>query len=148
MKDITIKINGKNNYPGEDECDEIDIVTEGKIYKKDNSIYLVYEETDIAGFENCKTTIKISGDKVKMKRFAKDSVPTEMEFTKGKRFTSKYITPYGPLDMEILTYNLDNTINENGTGRLKLDYGISLNGELDGRNIIDITLLEEARNEI
>ncbi len=148
MKDITIRINGRNNYEGNVEDDTIDIVTEAKLYKRNNAIYLVYEESDIAGFDKCKTTVKIVDDKVKMKRFFENGMPTEMEFKKGMRFSSKYFTPYGPFDLEILTYGLDNTIDETGKGRLKLDYDISLNGKVNGRNSIDITLLEEGENEL
>ena len=148
MKNITLKINGQNNFDDAKGADTIDVITEGKLYKKRDAIYLVYEENETMGFDKCKTTIKIDGDRVKMKRFFAEGIPTEMEFKKGMRFSSKYMTPYGPLDLEVLTYDLKNTIDEKGAGSLRMDYDVSLNGLVKGKNSIDITVVEEEEDEI
>ena len=72
MKDIMLKITGKQiNRNNEIEEDTVEFMTEGKLYKKNGSTYIVYEETEMSGLEGVKTTLRIddaSGD-VKMKRF-------------------------------------------------------------------------------
>ena len=65
-----------------------------------------------------------------------------MEFESGKRFTSTYETPYGEMDMEILTDRVENNIDENGTGNVEVDYHVSLEGELEGRNELRIEVTE------
>ena len=65
-----------------------------------------------------------------------------MEFESGKRFTSKYETPYGIMDMEILTDRVDNNLNEQGTGNVDIDYHVSLEGAVEGRNELRIEVLD------
>ena len=42
MKDITLKIVGKQIYKDVEE-EQIEFVTEGKLYEKGDSLYLIYE---------------------------------------------------------------------------------------------------------
>ena len=46
------------------------------------------------------------------------------------------------LDMEILTDRVENNIDENGTGNVEVDYHVSLEGELEGRNELRIEVTE------
>ena len=45
-------------------------MTEGKAYRKGESTYIVYEESEMSGMEGVKTTLRIDRDgSVRMKRF-------------------------------------------------------------------------------
>ena len=142
MKDIMLKITGRQ-YDGDKPLDKMEFVTEGKMYERNGATYLVYEESEFSGFPGCKTSLKLTGDRVRMKRIGENMADgTIMEFESGKRFTSTYETPYGEMDMEILTDRVENNIDENGTGNVEVDYHVSLEGQLEGRNELRIEVTE------
>ncbi|MGI6732380.1 MAG: DUF1934 domain-containing protein [Anaerovoracaceae bacterium] len=142
MKDIMLKIIGKQYNTGEEE-NLMEFVTEGKYYEKGDSVYLVYDESQFSGMEGCTTSLKITGDKIKMIRFGENvGIDTEIEFEKGKRFKGYYETPYGAIEMEVLTNEVVNNIESASvSGSLNIDYHISLRGLTEGRNKLDIQIM-------
>lgn len=141
MKDITLKITGKQCIDDQEE-DQLEFVTDGKLYEKDGSIFVVYEESEVSGMEGCKTTVKVEGDTVKMRRIGAIGFNTELYFEKGKRFSSVYQTPYGPMDIEVLTNWVKNGINpESMKGKIDIEYDVSLSGYAEGKNILTIHLM-------
>lgn len=142
MKDIMLKITGKQ-YSGDDSEDQMEFITEGKLYEKGESKYLIYDESEFSGFPGCKTTLKLTGDCIRMKRIG-SGVGYGMEFTfeKGKRFNSKYHTPYGNFDMEVLTNDVINNLSEEGFGDINIDYQVSLSGMAEGRNKLKIEVMQ------
>lgn len=142
MKDIMLKIVGRQ-FDGDKPQDRMEFVTEGKMYERGGATYLVYDESEFSGFPGCKTSLKLKGNRVRMKRIGGDlEGGTVMEFESGKRFTSKYDTPYGIMDMEILTDRVDNNLSEDGTGNIDIDYHVSLEGAMEGRNELRIEVSE------
>lgn len=142
MKDIMLKIIGKQ-VTSDSEEEQLEFVTEGKYYEKGGSVYLLYDESEFSGMEGCTTSLEITGDNIKMKRFG-DSIglDTEIEFEKGKRFKGYYDTPYGSVEMEVLTNDVVNKIEKaEGKGSLNIDYQISLKGLSEGRSILDIQII-------
>ena len=57
MKEITIKITGHqvNDEGGED---SMEFITEAKMYKRGEAMYLIYEESEVSGVPGCKTRLK------------------------------------------------------------------------------------------
>ena len=140
MKDITIKITGKNSL--DDQEDTIEFVTDAKVYEKSEGIYITYEESELCGMPGYTTILKIAGEKIKLARFGLNKEKTtEMEFENGKRYTNHYATDFGVFDIEILTQNVNNTITGEGTGKLELDYYISLNGLGDAHNYLSLEVM-------
>lgn len=143
MKDIMLKIVGRqvtNDGTGDAEEQVMEFVTEGQLYQRNGSTYLMYKETELSGIEGCTTSLKISGDTVRMKRFGQIlPIDTVMEFQKGKRYAGYYETPYGAVEMEILTNSVENRLEE---GVLDIDYAISLKGLTEARSRLNITILE------
>ena len=72
MKDITLKITGKQCYDNHEE-EQMEFVTDGKLYVRGGAIYIVYDESDVSGLSGCKTTLKVSGDSLKMRRIGADA---------------------------------------------------------------------------
>ena len=142
MKDIMLKITGKQ-FSGDISEDQMEFITEGKLYEKGDSTYLIYDESEFSGFPGCKTTLKLTGDCIRMKRFGSEvGFGMEFIFEKGKRFNSKYHTPYGNLDMEVLTNDVVNNLTEEGFGDINIDYHVSLNGMAEGRNRLKIEVMQ------
>jgi uncharacterized beta-barrel protein YwiB (DUF1934 family) len=147
MKDILLKIVGNQvDWSGERKADEdsVELVTEGRFYTKGDSLYLVYDESEFSGMENCTTSVKITGGRIKMNRYGEDvGIETAIEFEKGKRFNGYYDTPFGAVEMEILTNEINNQITETGEGRLDLDYYVSLKGLAESRSKLSIEIVEQ-----
>lgn len=67
MKDIMLKITGRQMADKDDE-DLMEFITEGKLYERGGSRYLIYDESEFSGFPGCKTTLKLTGNTVRIKR--------------------------------------------------------------------------------
>ena len=142
MKDITLKIVGKQIYRDVEE-EQIEFVTEGKLYEKGDSLYLIYEESEFSGMPGCKTSIKVTGDSLRMKRLGTydASGNTAIQFEKGKRYRGLYDTPYGAIEMEVLTNNFKKNLDSEGKGTIDIDYNISLKGLSEIRSTINIEVM-------
>lgn len=140
MRDITLKITGKQ-YDGEELRDNMEFVTDGKIYRRKGATYLIYEESELSGTPGCKTSLKFKDNQVHMRRLGTEDVKgMTMEFEQGKRYCSYYETPYGSMDMEILTNKVENDLKPDGTGKVLIDYMISIGGSGEGRNSLEIEI--------
>ncbi|MBE6034909.1 MAG: DUF1934 domain-containing protein [Clostridiales bacterium] len=142
MKDIMLKIIGRQITPDAANEDQIEFVTEGKIYEKDQATYLVYEESEVSGMPGCKTSLKLMGDMIKMKRFGESvGLDTVIEFQKGYRYEGFYDTPFGAIEMEVLTNDLVNNLTPDGKGSIDIDYHVSLKGLSEGRSKLNIQII-------
>ena len=137
MKDVTIKIVGKHIHDNIDE-EQMELVTEAKMYERNGVLYLLYDESEFTGMEGIKTRLRVEGNSLKLSRSGKMGIDSEMRFEEGKRFENKYQTPMGPIAVEILTNEFENTMTYEGIGKLSLDYSMSLKGLTEGRSKLDI----------
>ncbi|MFZ5968829.1 MAG: DUF1934 domain-containing protein [Bacillota bacterium] len=138
MKNVLLKIQGTQKMSDGEE-NTIELVTEGKLYEKPNAIYLVYEESEISGLEGCTTTVKVSKDKVYMRRFGVNN--SEIVFEKGKRYVTNYNTPYGDFDMQVVTSNMEYHISDVVKGDIFIEYDISLDGLVESSNKLSIKIM-------
>ena len=143
MKDITLKIVGRRYAEGELE-DEMEFVSDAKMYERAGARYLLYDESEFSGFPGCKTRLKLTDSSIRMRRIGDESAGfgADLIFEKGKRFTSIYETPYGSFDMEVLTTDIKTDLDPDGFGRIVLGYDVSLQGMDEGRNEIDIEIMQ------
>jgi uncharacterized beta-barrel protein YwiB (DUF1934 family) len=142
MKDIMLKIIGSQIT--RDEGDErMEFITEGKYAEEDGAVLLSYDESELSGIAGCTTSLRITGDKIKMERFGGlIGVDTAIEFERGRRFKGYYDTPFGSVEMEVLTYSVVNNIErENASGYLAIDYNISLKGLTESRSRLKIEIM-------
>jgi len=141
-----LKITGKTVKQNKDEEsheDVVEFVTEGKLYKRGETTYVSYLESELSGVEGCRTSLTITDGKVRMKRSGKPlGIPTVIEFEKGKRFKGLYDTPFGSIGMEVLTNSIT-TFPDSGDGKnhLSIDYNVSLRGLSESRNKLDIEIM-------
>lgn len=141
MKEILVKITG-HHAADEDGESAMEFITEAKLYERGEALYLIYEETELSGIPGCKTRLKLKGDEVQMKRIGEGAgIGHEIRFEKGKRYEGLYDTPFGAIEMEVLTNQLENTLSPDGNGHIDIDYSISLKGLMEGRNKLNITLM-------
>lgn len=141
MKNIMMKIIG-TQVTADLEEDQMEFITEGKLYQRGDALYLIYDETEISGMPGCRTRLKLKNGTVKMKRIGENvGIDTEIEFEQGKRYTGYYDTPFGAIEMEVLTNRIENSLTPEGTGTVDIDYHISLKGLVEGRNKLNIQLM-------
>jgi len=141
MKDITLKITGKQ-VTADMEEDQMEFVTEGKLYERGDNLYLIYDESEFSGVPGCKTSLRLTGNMVRMRRIGDSiGVGTTIEFQKGKRYNGYYDTPFGAVEMEVLTNELTNNITPEGKGSVDIDYHVSLKGLSEGRNKLNIQVM-------
>lgn len=138
MKNVMLKIKGKQiNTEGEENI--IELITEGKLYTKNGSYYLVYDETEISGMEGSTTTLKIQGHKISMKRFGNNS--SSLIFEKGQKHRTEYMTAYGDMSLEVMTENVDVNISETGKGNIDLLYKLNLSDNMTSNNHLTIDIM-------
>ena len=141
MKEVMVRIKSMQ-VSREAGSDEMEFVTEAKLYKRNGALYLLYEESEFSGMPGCRTRLRLRDDEVQMKRFGEGAgIGNELRFKKGSRYTGLYETPFGPIEMEVLTNDVASTISVEGTGQVDIDYEVSLKGLLEGRNRMNITLM-------
>jgi uncharacterized beta-barrel protein YwiB (DUF1934 family) len=144
MKEITLKITGKQLFGDNDETQEeqVEFVTEGKIRSQGDTLILSYEESELSGMPGCVTQMSVTGDVVRMTRTGEGLAEgTEILFEKGKRYSGTFDTPYGPVKMEVLTTQVENKLTKDQKGRLAIDYDISLAGLSEGRNRLELEIV-------
>ena len=121
-----LKIIGRQ-FEGDETEDRMEFITEGRMYERNGATYLVYEESEL------------KDDTIRMRRIGGDTgFGAEIEFKRGKRFISKYETPYGMMDMEVLTQKVESNLAEDGTGTVDIEYQVSFDGMAEGRNVLRI----------
>ncbi|MEG0391247.1 MAG: DUF1934 domain-containing protein [Anaerovoracaceae bacterium] len=138
MKTVMLKIVGKHVHDNVEE-EEMQLMTEGTLEHKDGVIYLNYDESELSGLEGFETTLTLTEDSVRLVRESQvGGVDTEIYFKKGERHFDSYATPYGPIELEILTNELENTVTEEGKGEVNIDYNLCLRGLMEGRSKLSI----------
>lgn len=123
------------------EQNEIELTTEGYLYKKNNHLYIVYEETEISGMEGTTTTLKVeSNTRVSINRFG--TTRNQLVFQEGERFQTVYNTLYGNLPMEIFTNYLFVDLNEYNKGVIEIRYDLNVASATDSiKNQLKIELM-------
>ena len=145
MKDIMLRIignqiHGLDNEPEDDNV--MEFITEGRFARKGDALYLIYEESELSGALGYTTSLKVVGGKVRMKRYGEETgIQTAIEFEKGGKFTGWYETPFGAVEMEVMTNNVDNKLDPDGSGTLGIDCSVSLKGLTESRNLLKFEIM-------
>ena len=140
MKDIALKIVGLQIFTNEEE-DKIELFTEGKLYRKGKSTFLEYDESEFSGLPGCKTHLTLTGNTVLMRRIGDPEDETVFEFKKGKKTIGTYETPFGPIEMEVLTNKVTNKLGKEDKGTIDIDYHVSLRGFSESHNKLKIEVM-------
>ena len=109
-----------------DKDEVIEVVTPGKFHLGESEFKAVYEESEISGMDGTTTTLVIKDDVLVLER--EGSTSTRMEFKKGEDVISLYNTPYGMMNINISTKELDIAMDEDG-GVIYTKYVLGLEGQ-------------------
>ncbi len=132
-----ITLIGRNTVDGE--VDTFELTTAGK-YTKQNGKYLVsYEGSEITGYDNTTTTLKIQDNFVSMIRFGKSMGSSQMIFEENKQYTGVYRTPHGNMSVDVYTNEMEVNVDDDG-GEVMLDYFVQLNSCQPVRNNLRVKI--------
>ena len=109
-----------------DKDEVIEVVTPGKFHLGESEFKAVYEESEISGMDGTTTTLVIKDDVLVLER--EGSTSTRMEFKKGEDVISLYNTPYGMMNINISTKELDIDMDEDA-GVIYTKYVLGLEGQ-------------------
>ena len=132
-----ISLKTLQNIDGNEETNEIELQTKGKFAQKNNQFYISYEESELTGFDDTTTTIKVSDDVVSMTRNGKFN--TKMVFRLGEKSLCSYATPYGVIPVGVNPVSLENHLGEDG-GVLEIEYVLDIDNSDYITNKLNLTV--------
>ncbi len=135
-KDVVITIVSRQNYAG-CEPDQIDLITTGRLYKRNGKFYISYEESELTGMEGSRTTLKVEPKQITMTRTG--THPSQMMFTEHERQVGLYMTEVGEVAISTHTTQLSSTIDENG-GAIAIDYTVEIDASLAGAHRFEMSV--------
>lgn len=106
--------------------EEIEMMTEALLTKKDGRISVTYKECS-EGLENVKTSVSFMEDDRNIITVCRGDGGEGFVIEKGKRNFNLYRTPYGIIEMCVYGKNVENTLTEEG-GEIVMDYSVELKG--------------------
>ena len=135
-KDVIISIRGLQEQDGE-AGDPITLVTPGRFYRKNDSYYISYEESELTGLAGTRTTLRVKPDYVKLVRTG--LYPSELVFELGKRHLSLYHTEFGDLSIVVSTQSIHSTLTDDG-GELDVKYAVEVANTPVGINHLNLNI--------
>ncbi len=135
-KDVFITIKGIQKV--DHEKDTTELFTQGNFYKKNNSYYITYDESEATGFQGSTTTLKVEGnDKVTLIRSG--NIRSHLIAQNGERNVGHYGTSEGNLSVGVYTKQINSELDENG-GDLFFSYSLDINSNLISENEVYINI--------
>lgn len=136
-KNVIISVKGTQT--SEQDTNNLELVTEGRYYKKGNTYFITYKESQVTGMEGTTTTLKVADGVVTLMRFG--SVNSQMIFEKGQKHMSYYDTTYGAFMIGVYASNVDVRVNDSG-GEIKVDYELEIDNNKTGDNDFHMEIRE------
>lgn len=135
-KEVLITIKGIQTV--ENEKDTTELFTQGNFYKKDNSYYITYDESETTGYEGCTTTLKIEGTQ-KVTLIRSGITRSHLIVQNGERNVGHYGTAEGDFSIGVYTKQLTSSLDDNG-GDLFFSYNLDVNASLISENEVYINV--------
>ena len=121
--------------------DTMEILTEGTMYSRNNATYITYEEAEALGTEDVRTLVKLEDGSIRIRKYARDEEDEGMDMTlkPGILNITRYQIPMMPsVNLEVYTNKLEDNLDEDGYGKVSVDYKIRVDKFFSRRNILEI----------
>ncbi|MCR4435321.1 MAG: DUF1934 domain-containing protein [Clostridiales bacterium] len=129
-KNVIISVRGTQALDNND-LHRLELVTEGKYYKKGGAYYVTYKESEVTGMEGTTTTLKIIGGTVTLMRFG--AVNSHFIFERGQKHFSYYDTSFGTFTIGVFANEVRINVNDDG-GEIWVDYELEIDNNKSGVN--------------
>ncbi|MEA5003587.1 MAG: DUF1934 domain-containing protein [Christensenella sp.] len=134
MVQNNILLNVRGYQADEDDNHEMELYTEGMLTCDGGKYTIEYDESELSGMENTKTSLTIDGDRVQLKRTG--LVETEFVFLKSRVFAAAYDTPFGMMEMSVFPTQVLSELSTD-KGNIDLEYVIRV-GDQQAVNKLNI----------
>lgn len=124
------KVDGESIEP-------IELQTPGKFGVINKKYYIIYDESEMTGFADTTTTIKIWEGNAVVTRRGKHNM--RLVYQVGKRNLCMYPTPYGEIAASIYTSEIDFSFSER-KGDLKVNYTLDADNENFIQNSLNVSI--------
>jgi uncharacterized beta-barrel protein YwiB (DUF1934 family) len=142
-KDVIISVKGTqldiDNVPS-----VLELVTEGKFYKENDSYYVAYNESEVTGMEGTTTTLKLDNDAVTLVRTG--AINSQFVFKQGQRHLSYYDTDFGSFTISVFASDVFVNVDDNG-GEIKVEYRMEIDNSSTGSNKFHMLIREAGRSD-
>ena len=121
-QNVVLSIRGTQHY-GEQEPDEIELVTDGTLEYRNNGWDITYQESELTGLAGVTTTFRVEPKKITLTRTGK--LQSQMVFQEGVFHESLYQMEFGAMMITVCASKIDSNLSDNG-GSVDLVYGIDI----------------------
>ena len=124
--------------------DSMEILTEGTVYSRNNATYITYEETEAVGSEDIRTLFKLEDGTIRIRKYVKDEDEEGMDMTlkPGILNITRYQIPMmAAVNLEVYTNKLEDNLDDEGYGKVSVDYKIKFDKFFSRRNILEIEVM-------
>ena len=129
-----ILVNIRGYQADENDDHTMELFTEGMLTCEDGKYIIEYDESELSGMENTRTTLTVEGDRVQLRRIG--MVETEFVFLKSRVFAAAYETPFGMMEMSVLPTQIVSDVSAE-KGNIDLEYVIRV-GDQQAVNKLNI----------
>ena len=134
--------------PGGADEDVINTVSTGRIYEKNNCLYVIYNELDEIMFEEFTSVLKIDGEEITLIRYNKNKEANgRMVFRELEAIDGYYGTEQGYVDIRTDTVRIRNDLSYENGGTIAIDYYIEIIGVVKTRHLLNIEVKKEKQDE-
>jgi uncharacterized beta-barrel protein YwiB (DUF1934 family) len=138
-KDVLVQVKGtQTNDIGESET--IELITEGTLFIKPKSYYIIYNESAISGLEGTTTSLKIEPNRVTLNRMG--TAELKQTFEEGVMNEGCYVTPYGTMIIGVIPSKVEVDLTDLG-GSINLEYELQVGRQKISDNLLSITVKED-----
>lgn len=124
--------------------DSLEIFTEGTMYQKNDARYISYEECQEAGLEDMRTLVRLDDNCIRIRRYGTgdDDDGMDMTLEPGILNITRYQIPMmASVNLEVYTNKLEQDLDEEGYGKISVDYKIKFDQFFSRRNILEIEVM-------
>ena len=124
--------------------DSMEILTEGTVYSRNNATYITYEETEAIGSEDIRTLFKLEDGTIRIRKYVKEEDEEGMDMTlkPGILNITRYQIPMmAAVNLEVYTNKLEDNLDDEGYGKVSVDYKIKFDKFFSRRNILEIEVM-------
>ena len=124
--------------------DSMEILTEGTVYSRNNATYITYEESEAIGSEDIRTLFKLEDGSIRIRKYVKDEDDEGMDMTlkPGMLNITRYQIPkMSSVNLEVYTNKLEDNLDEDGYGKISVDYKIKFDRFFSRRTILEIEVM-------
>lgn len=145
-ENVIISIFGNQFYTASDGSDEkqvVEMVASGKLYRKNDGLYISYVDEDSPQRKNVPTVLKL--DKNNMLTISKKGkYSSDLILEEGKKHMIEYQTEYGTMFVSVFTNSVSSSMN-GYEGEITAKYNIDINSMVSSRHELSVKIKKAGR---